>query len=92
VAWVRGQLHRQVPPAGLGGAPTEGPPQLDDHADRYRQLAIQASFPKRNELDEHRLIMDATIARQADEAVALLTKHYRRTGEIILESQYELPE
>lgn len=66
--------------------------QLDDHADRYRQLAIRASFPTRNELDEHRAIMDATIARRADEAVERLAAHYRRTGEIILESNYELPD
>ena len=66
--------------------------QLDDHADRYRQLAVRASFPKRNEFDEHRAIMEATIGRQADEAVALLASHYRRTGEIILESDFNLPD
>lgn len=60
--------------------------QLNDLANRYRQLAMAAAYPerKRSELAEHREIMDATIDRDADKAVACLMAHYRSTVEIIL--------
>lgn len=63
--------------------------QLNDQADRYRQLAIVVSYPKRNELVEHEAIMRAATSRDADEAVRLLLAHYDRTAEIIRNS---LPE
>jgi DNA-binding GntR family transcriptional regulator len=60
--------------------------QLNDQADRYRQLAIVVSYPKRNELNEHEAIMRAATSRDADEAVRLLLGHYDRTAGIIKES------
>jgi DNA-binding GntR family transcriptional regulator len=60
--------------------------QLNDQADRYRQLAIVVSYPKRNELTEHESIMRAATTRDADEAVRLLLGHYARTAEIIKNS------
>ena len=57
--------------------------QLNDQADRYRQLAIVVSYPKRNELSEHEAIMRAATSRDADEAVRLLLAHYDRTAGII---------
>lgn len=57
--------------------------QLNDQADRYRQLAIVVSYPKRNELTEHDAIMKAAIDRDADEAVRLLMAHYDRTAGLI---------
>ena len=57
--------------------------QLNDQADRYRQLAIVVSYPKRNELSEHEAIMRAATSREADEAVRLLLAHYDRTAGII---------
>lgn len=59
---------------------------LNDQADRYRQLAIVVSYPKRNELSEHEAIMRAATDRDADEAVRLLLRHYGRTAEIIKNS------
>ena len=60
--------------------------QLNDLADRYRQLAIRVTYPRRNELDEHREIKDAAVARDADAAVDVLMEHYRRTADIIRDS------
>jgi len=60
--------------------------QLNDQADRYRQLAIVVSYPKRNELNEHEGIMRAATSRDADEAVRLLLGHYDRTAGIIRHS------
>ena len=60
--------------------------QLNDQADRYRQLAIVVSYPKRNELTEHEAIMRAATSRDADEAVRLLLGHYDRTAGIIKNS------
>jgi GntR family transcriptional regulator, carbon starvation induced regulator len=60
--------------------------QLNDLADRYRQLAIRVAYPRRNELDEHKAIMNAAVSRDADTAVEVLMEHYRRTADIIRDS------
>jgi DNA-binding GntR family transcriptional regulator len=57
--------------------------QLYDRLYRYRQLAISKSFPSRRVADEHKLILDAVLAGDAERAVALLTQHYVATAEII---------
>jgi DNA-binding GntR family transcriptional regulator len=61
--------------------------QLGDQAYRYRQLAMQSNFPKRDEQKDHRAIMDAAIGGRVDEAVRLLTAHFRRTADIILKDR-----
>ncbi len=63
--------------------------QLNDQADRYRNLAAVASFPQRNELEEHRAIQRAAINGETEEAAALLEAHYVRTAEIIRSSLRE---
>ena len=60
--------------------------QLNDLADRYRQLAVRVTYPQRNELDEHKAIMDAAVNRKPDDAVEVLIDHYRRTADIIRDS------
>jgi DNA-binding GntR family transcriptional regulator len=57
--------------------------QLFDNAERYR-LLISHELSERNELDEHRAIVDACLERRADEAVALLQEHYGRTSRMIM--------
>ena len=57
--------------------------QLNDQTLRYRQIAAQADDPRRNEVDEHREIMEATIARDDALAVALLIRHFEDTNELI---------
>lgn len=61
--------------------------QLSDQAYRYRQLAMQSNFPKRDEGKDHRAIMDAAVGGRAEEAVRLLTAHFRRTADIILKDR-----
>lgn len=57
--------------------------QLNDQADRYRQLAVATSFPGRDPKNEHEAIYTATLNRDADTAVELLCEHYRKTMQII---------
>ena len=40
---------------------------------------------ERGDLDEHRPIMEAVIARDADRAVALMTRHVTETTKILLD-------
>lgn len=59
--------------------------ELFDKTERYRRLAAYG-VPERNELDEHRGIMDASIDGNVAEVAKLLREHYGRTVEIILSS------
>jgi GntR family carbon starvation induced transcriptional regulator len=56
--------------------------QLFDVADRYRNLSRSPALRRERQTDEHKPIMEATIARNADEAVRFLTQHFRRTAEL----------
>ncbi len=60
--------------------------QLYDQAYRYRQLAVKRAYKSRNELAEHRAVVDAVVAADPDGACAALEAHYTRTTRIILES------
>lgn len=58
--------------------------QLFDAAERYRHLSRQALQQKTGPRDaEHKLIMEAVIARDADKAVELLTRHVSATAELV---------
>lgn len=57
--------------------------QLYDQAYRYRMLAAKTAYKRRDELDEHRQIFDAVMARRLEDAQSLLADHYRRTARII---------
>ncbi|MDB5526981.1 MAG: hypothetical protein JWR51_84 [Devosia sp.] len=59
--------------------------QLYAETQRYRLPTLTGKTPatSRNIAGEHRQIMEAAFARNTDEAVALLTAHYRRTSESI---------
>ena len=59
--------------------------QLFDAAERYRLLGADY-VPERNELDEHRGIVNACLERNADAAVELLKVHYGRTYDVIVNS------
>ena len=56
--------------------------QLFDAAERYRLLALEQVL-ERNELQEHRDLVDACINRDPDRAIALLDHHYTQTFEAI---------
>lgn len=53
--------------------------QLFDAADRYRYLSRRRPGGEHRE-DEHRVIMEAALARNADEAVRVLNEHFLRTA------------
>ncbi len=57
--------------------------QLYDQTYRFRQLAAQAAYKRRNELDEHRAIFDAVMSGRLDDARTLLAEHYRRAARVV---------
>jgi DNA-binding GntR family transcriptional regulator len=59
--------------------------QLFDAAERYRLLGADY-VPERNELDEHRAMVDACFERNADKAVEMLRLHFGRTFDVIVDS------
>lgn len=63
--------------------------QLFDVAERYRLLSAGAN-PERSELNEHRAILDAYAAGDADGVKRLLAGHYQVTVDYILESHFPL--
>ncbi len=68
--------------------------QLYGAAERYRHAARIASKTHRPDLDEHRAIAEATMARQEDKAVELLNGHFRLTARLVrtgLQQQGHLP-
>lgn len=82
-------LHRDFHLALVSGCGTQWitriSMQLFDAAERYRLLAAD-HVPERNELDEHKAIVDACLAKEAEKAVDLLKLHYGRTFEVIVRS------
>ena len=66
--------------------------QLADQSYRYRQLSVRRIYPKRHELDEHRVIMQAAIDGDADQVIRLITDHYQKTANVILADETAFPE
>jgi GntR family carbon starvation induced transcriptional regulator len=61
--------------------------QLYDLADRYRYLSRQApAAAARQRNDEHRVIMEAAVARDAERAVHLLNEHFLLTARLCREA------
>jgi len=59
--------------------------QLFDSAERYRLLAAD-KIPERDELNEHREIVNACLAHDSDKATQLLITHYDTTFAVIMSS------
>ncbi|MFL9879785.1 GntR family transcriptional regulator [Herbaspirillum rhizosphaerae] len=89
------KLHRAFHRALIGGCGSRWLisfcEQLADQLYRYRQLSVRKVFPKRHEQSEHKDILDAALAGDADSVVKLLTSHYRATADIILEDSTLFP-
>lgn len=83
------QLHREFHRTLVAGCGSRWirriSEQLFDAAERYRLLAAQ-QIPERNELNEHKAIVEACLARNATEAVRLLEAHYGKTFSVIMGS------
>ncbi len=57
---------------------------LHDQTDRYRRLFLRTHPHDRDVPSEHAAILEATLAREPDLAVALLQRHIKRTGDNVL--------
>lgn len=81
--------HREFHKALVGGCGSRWiiriSDQLFDAAERYRLHAADR-VPERNELDEHRAILDACLDGDTDKANALLREHYGQTYNVIANS------
>jgi GntR family carbon starvation induced transcriptional regulator len=60
--------------------------QLFIQAERYRRMAVPYGKVERNIDEEHRVILEATLARNADRACAALGDHLQLTADILLAS------
>ena len=63
--------------------------QLYDQSERYRRLSVSLARQARKIGDEHQAIMDATLGRDADKAVALVTAHMTETTNILLTAKID---
>ena len=61
--------------------------QLFDLADRYRYLSKRGDGEHRDVPTEHRVIMEATLARNTELAIRLLNEHVSRTAELVASLQ-----
>jgi len=66
--------------------------QLADQLYRYRRLSIRKAFPSRHVGDEHQAIADAVLRGDTEEAATLLSAHYQRTADVILQDEAIFPE
>ncbi len=66
--------------------------QLFDRSERYRSLSASRRPTSRDKTGEHRAIMMAAIARNADLAADLIEKHIRSTAENVLKYAGDLLE
>jgi DNA-binding GntR family transcriptional regulator len=57
---------------------------LYDQSERYRRLSVPLAGTSRDLAQEHRDIMQAVLARAADQAVALMTAHLQLTTALLL--------
>ena len=64
--------------------------QLYSQAERYRRLSVPALPVQRDVDGEHRGIMAAALARDADMAVGKLAEHLRLTTRILLMADFQL--
>jgi DNA-binding GntR family transcriptional regulator len=66
--------------------------QLADQLYRYRRLSIRKAFPSRAVGDEHAAIVETVLNGDIERAVQLLTAHYQRTADVILQDETIFPE
>jgi GntR family transcriptional regulator, carbon starvation induced regulator len=54
-----------------------------DHSQRYRMLSLKTKpFPRSRSAEEHRQILDAALARQAEKAAEILAQHILKGAEL----------
>jgi DNA-binding GntR family transcriptional regulator len=60
--------------------------QLYMQSERYRRLSVPFADGQRDVAGEHGQILEATLARDAERAVELLTQHFQMTSKILVKS------
>lgn len=60
-------------------------------SERYRLLALPLAKVRRNTDEEHRAIMDAALARDVEQAIALTRHHLQTTTQILLDALDKQP-
>ncbi|MBX2849152.1 MAG: GntR family transcriptional regulator [Acidiferrobacterales bacterium] len=60
--------------------------QLHEQTLRYQNLVEVVRYREGHEGQEHKAIVEAVLAQDADKATDLLTRHYQITGEILIKS------
>lgn len=58
--------------------------QLHDHATRYRHAVRE--YPDRDDLAEHRALLDACLERNAQKARELMARHLQTTADLVLQN------
>ena len=91
MAWA--QVHQQFHDALIAGCDSAWTLRLCrllfEKSERYRNLSAQRTrIGERDIATEHRLLMDAAMARDADGACRLLSEHFWETTDIILHSGF----
>jgi GntR family transcriptional regulator, carbon starvation induced regulator len=85
----REKLHREFHRAIIAGCASRQLMQFSHHlfeqARRYQMLSISPAATPRDGHKEHRLIMEAVLARDLDRAVLLLNEHVNLTERLVLE-------
>jgi DNA-binding GntR family transcriptional regulator len=56
---------------------------LHDRSTRFRNLSNSLAYPQRDVAAEHAALCEVTLARRAEDAAALLEKHYRHTANVL---------
>jgi DNA-binding GntR family transcriptional regulator len=56
---------------------------LHDQVTRFRNLSNSLAYPQRDVAAEHAALCEATLARRANDAAALLEGHYRHTADFL---------
>jgi DNA-binding GntR family transcriptional regulator len=59
---------------------------LFEQSERYRALSAARRTQKRNKSDEHRKLMDAVLAHDADLAEDLMIKHIKMTSDLLIDA------
>lgn len=57
--------------------------------ERYRAVSRTPGVLRFTHPDEHRAIMEATVARDTELAVQLVAEHFEKTGQLVLEKLNE---
>jgi GntR family carbon starvation induced transcriptional regulator len=66
---------------------------LYDKSERYRNLAVRTMHANdRDTVNEHKLLVDAALARDANALTSILAEHFFKTTSVILDQNFADPQ